>query len=204
MLNLEDQMSVDTEAEKATIRADKHDVRVWVPANRPDQTSVDTAPEKVVIQVEKPEVQIALPPILPDQLNVDAEKAAIRAEKREVPAGLPGSLPENLSFHCVQPYELDSLTHLVRPVSLAVASATMGCALGMIPLVHNALDAVQDLSKVTNDGMLWFLIYAMIFALSSGVSIIAWINAWHGRSDARQLLREIRQRPKIALSQVRP
>ncbi len=111
-------------------------------------------------------------------------------------------MPESLVFHCVQPYELDSLTHLVRPVSLAVASVTTGCALGMIPLVRGALDAVRDLPNTTNGAMLWYLIYAMIFALSSGISIIAWINAFRGRRDARRLLHEIRQRPNIPLSQI--
>jgi hypothetical protein len=72
----------------------------------------------------------------------------------------------------------------------------------MIPLVIGALNAVHDLSKTTNDGMLWYLIYAMIFALSSGISMIAWINAWCGRSDARRLLDEIKKRPEIVLSQV--
>jgi hypothetical protein len=50
--------------------------------------------------------------------------------------------------------------------------------------------------------MLWYLIYAMIFALSSGVSIIAWINVFRGRRDAQQLMYEIRQRPNIPLSHI--
>ncbi len=123
----------------------------------------------------------------------------MNAEQHGPPDRLPVSLPESLDFHCVQPYELDSLTHLVRPVSLAVASLATGCALGMIPLVRGALDAVGDVSKITNGAMLWYLIYAMIFALSSGVSVIsAWINALRGRSDARRLLRLLRQRPNIS------
>jgi len=167
-------MSVSTEAERDAIRTEKREVRSWTAAIAPE----------------------------PKSINTEAEKAPIRAEKRELAPGIPANPPESLMFHWVQPYELERLTRIKKPFSLAVASATTGCALGMAPLVNGALNAVHDLSKTTNDGMLWYLIYAMIFALSTGISIIAWINAWCGRSDARKLLNEIKQRPKIPLSQV--
>ena len=197
-------MSIDTAAEASAICVEKQTVRAWTPTSRPDQTTATIVAEKPAPKPEKPELQPNVPPAGPDQIKVDtkAAKPAIQAEQREAPIAFPVSLPESLDFHCVQPYELDSLTHLVRPVSLAVASATTGCALGMIPLVHGALDAVSDVSRITNGAMLWYLIYAMIFALSSGISIIAWINALRGRSDARRLLREIRQRPNVPLSQI--
>jgi hypothetical protein len=167
-------MSANTEAEKDAIRTEKREVRSWAAASLPD----------------------------PKIVNTDAEKAAIHVEKCEMMPGVPARRPEGLWFHWVQPYELEKLTHIKKPFSLAVASATTGCALGMIPLVIGALNAVHDLSKTTNDGMLWYLIYAMIFALSSGISMFAWINVWCGRSDARRLLDEIKKRPEIVLSQV--
>jgi hypothetical protein len=196
---MEEQMSVDTAAEASAIFVEKQTVRSWTPTSRPE-TTVGIAAEKTAPKLEKPEPQ----PAVPEQIKLDgaAKKPAVPAAPRATPIAFPVSLPESLDFHCVQPYELDSLTHLVRPVSLAVASATTGCALGMIPLVHGALDAVANPSNVSNGGMLWYLIYAMIFALASGISIIAWINTFRGRNDARRLLREIRQRPNIPLSQI--
>ncbi len=188
-------MSVDTEAEKA-IRVEKREVRAWALSNPLDHPVVGSVAEKASVQVVKPDIQPMVPAGRPE-----AVEAVDRVEKRAVVSEAAVNPPASLLFHWVQPYELENLRHLVRPISLAVASATTGCALGMIPLVHSALDAVRDLSKVTNDGMLWYLIYAMIFALSAGVSVIAWINTLYGRSDARRLLREIRQRPKIALAQ---
>lgn len=167
-------MSVSTEADKDVARTEKREVRAWSAASLPNPANV------------KP----------------DAEKEPKRVEKFEVWSGVSSSRPESLEFHWVQPYELEKLTHMEKPFSLAVAAATTGCALGMTPLVNGAIAAVHDLSKTTNDGMLWYLIYAMIFALSVGISVIAWINAWCGKSDARKLLNEIKQRPKIPLSQV--
>jgi len=197
-------MSIDTAAEASAICVEKQTVRAWTPTSRPDQPTAGITAEKPAPKSEKSELQPNVPPAGPEQIKVNnaAEQPAIQAEKREAPIAFPVSLPESLDFHCVQPYELDSLTHLVRPVSLAVASLTTGCALGMIPLVRGALDAVGDVSKITSGAMLWYLIYAMIFALSAGISIIAWINAFRGRRDARRLLREIRQRPNIPLSQI--
>jgi hypothetical protein len=197
-------MSVDTAAEAPAICVEKQTVRAWTPVNRPDQTAASITAEKPTPKIVSQEPQPGGASASADQIkvNIEAEKPAIRVEPREAPIAFPVGLPESLVFHCVQPYELDSLTHLVKPISLAVASATTGCALGMIPLVHSALVAVSDLSKVTNDAMLWYLIYAMIFALSSGLAIIAWINTWRGRRDARHLLQQIRRRPEIPLSQV--
>jgi hypothetical protein len=197
-------MSVDTAAEASAIRVEKETVRAWTPTSRPDFATANTAAEKPASKVEKSEPQPNVSPAAIDRIKagITAEQSAKQAEKREAPAAFPVSLPESLDFHCVQPYELDSLTHLVRPVSLAVASATTGCALGMLPLVRGAIDAVGDVSKISSGAMLWYLIYAMIFALASGISIIAWINAFRGRRDARRLLREIRQRPNIPLSQI--
>jgi hypothetical protein len=197
-------MSVDTAAQGPAIRVEKHAVPAWNPTSRPDQTPVAIVVEKPAPKPEPPVVQPIVQPSLADQIKLDSvvEKPALPVEKRAAPIAFPVTLPESLDFHCVQPYELDSLTHLARPVSLAVASATTGCALGMIPLVRGALDAVRDPPNTTNGAMLWYLIYAMIFALSSGISIIAWINAFRGRRDARRLLHEIRQRPNIPLSQI--
>jgi hypothetical protein len=210
-MNPEEQMSVDTEAEASAKCVEKHVVLAWTSDGGPDKATVSITAEKPAPNVEKPEPPAMVQSAAPDQIaagpnQIKAEvapgKPPSRVEQREAQMALPVSLPESLTFHCVQPYELDSLGHLVRPVSLAVASATTGCALGMIPLVHGALDAVGDLSKVSNDAMLWYLIYAMIFALCSGISIIAWINVVRGRTDARKLLQQIRRRPKIPLSQV--
>jgi hypothetical protein len=203
-MNLEDQMSVDTAAEASAICVEKHVVLAWTPDSGPDQTNVSITAEKPAAKPEKSELQPAIPPAGPDRTKVHTPEKipAIQVEQRGAPIAFPVSLPESLYFHCVQPYELDSLTHLVRPVSLAVASLTTGCALGMIPLVRGAIDAVGDVTKITSGAMLWNLIYAMIFALSAGISIIAWINALRGRSDARRLLREIRMRPNIPLSQI--
>jgi hypothetical protein len=167
-------MSVSTEAEKDPVRTEKREVRAWTAASLPN----------------------------PSSANADAEKEPKRVETFEVWPGVPASRPESLEFHWVQPYELERLTHIEKPFSLAIAAATTGCALGMTPLVNGALAAVHDLSKTTNDSMLWYLIYAMIFALSVGISIIAWINAWCGRGDARKMLEELKQRPKILLSQI--
>lgn len=193
----EDPMSIDTAAEASTVLP-------WTPTGRSDSKPANNPAEKPAAKVAPPEPQQNLPPAVPAQIKVDPapEPTASPAARREAPIAFPVSLPESLDFHAVQPYELDSLTHLARPVSLAVASLATGCALGMLPLVHGALDAVGDVSKVANGVMLWYLIYAMIFALSSGISIIALINALRGRSDARRLLREIRQRPNIPLSQI--
>ena len=191
-------MSVETVAETSAIRVEKQTVQTWTPTIRPDQTTVSITAEKPAPKPEKSEQPQA------DQIKVQSpdKTPAMQAEQRGAPIAFPVSLPESLDFHCVQPYELDSLTHLVRPVSLAVASLTTGCALGMIPLVRGAIDAVGDVSKISSGAMLWNLIYAMVFALSAGISIIAWINALRGRSDARRLLREIRMRPNIPLSQI--
>lgn len=195
-------MSIDTVAEAPETRVEKPAVRTWTSGNRPEQTTAASAFEKLAPKVAtaEPKPDVPSPAADPVKTAVAVEKPAIQAEKRAEPIAFPVTLPDDLMFHCVQPYELDSLSHLARPVSLAVASITAGCALGMIPLVRGALDAVGDLSKITNGAMLWYLIYAMVFALSSGISIIAWINAFRGRRDARRLLRDIRQRPKIPLS----
>jgi hypothetical protein len=193
-------MSIDTAAEAPAPRVEKQVVRPFTPANPPDQTVPLSAIEKLAAKAETVAPKPIAPPV-PIRAEAIVEKP-LQAERREAPIPFPVTLPESLLFHCVQPYELDSLTHLVRPVSLAVASVTTGCALGMSPLVRGALDAVGDLSKVTSPAMLWYLIYAMIFALSAGISIIAWINAIRGRRDARRLLREIRARPNIPLSQI--
>jgi len=197
-------MSVDTAIKASAISVEKQAVPAWTPSSRPDQATADAAAEKSAPKLEKSESQPNVSSGGPDPIKADnaVEKPAIKVEQREAPIAFPVSLPESLDFHCVQPYELDSLTHLVRPVSLVVASLATGCALGMLPLVRGALDAVGDVSKISNGAMLWYLIYAMIFALCSGISIIAWINALRGRSDARRLLREIRQRPNIPLSQI--
>jgi hypothetical protein len=197
-------MSIDTAAKSSVVSVEKHTVPAWTPPSRPDQTTATVATEKPPPTVEKSEPQPDVPPAIFGQIKAErtAEKPPIQIQKREMPIAFPVSLPESLDFHCVQPYELDSLTHLVRPISLATASLATGCALGMIPLVRGALDAVSDLSKITNGAMLWYLIYAMVFALCSGISIIAWINTFRGRKDARRLLREIRQRPNVPLSQI--
>jgi hypothetical protein len=194
-------MSVDTATQEPAIRVEKHAVPAWNPPSRPDQTPIAIVVEKPAPKPEaQPNVSSAVPELI--KLGSAVEKPALAVEQRAAPIAFPVTLPESLDFHCVQPYELDSLTHLVRPVSLAVAAATTGCALGMIPLVRGAFDAVSNLSNTTNDAMLWYLIYAMIFALSSGVSIIAWINVFRGRRDAQQLMYEIRQRPNIPLSHI--
>ena len=191
-------MSVDTTAEASATYVEKQSARPWTPTSQPNQATAETTVEKAAA---KPELQTSAKPE-PVKSNSTAEPPASQAAPRRTSIDFPVRLPESLDFHCVQPYELDSLNHLVRPVSLAVASLATGCALGMIPLVRGALEAVGDLSKVSNGAMLWYLIYAMIFALCSGVSIIAWINAFRGRGDARRLLREIRQRPNVPLSQI--
>jgi hypothetical protein len=201
-LNLEEQMSAETAAEASAIRVEKQTVQSWTPTNRPDQTTASAIAEKTATKSEKPELPTGAPSVGPDQIRAPSPEKKLAVEVRGAPIAFPVSLPESLDFHCVQPYELDSLSHLVRPVSLAVASLTTGCALGMIPLVRGAIDAVGDVSKISSGAMLWNLIYAMVFALSAGISIIAWINALRGRSDARRLLREIRLRPNIPLSHI--
>jgi hypothetical protein len=198
-------MSVETAAAEASaIYVEKQTVQTWTPTIRPDPTIASTTAEKPAPKSEKSELPPSLPPVAPEQIKAHSREKMLpmQADMRVASIAFPVSLPESLDFHCVQPYELDSLTHLVRPVSLAVASLTTGCALGMIPLVRGAIDAVADVSKISSGAMLWYLIYAMVFALSSGISIIAWINALRGRSDARRLLREIRMRPNIPLSQI--
>lgn len=196
-------MSVDITADTPAPRVEKQAVPAWNTLKTSAEASLDIA-DKPARPADKPEASPAVasrPNIM--RLDLAAGKPAIRVEAPETTAaGTPQNDAESLLFHCVQPYELDSLTHLVKPISLAVAALSTGCALGMIPLVRNALDAVQDLSKVSNEGMLWYLLYAMMFALSSGIAIIAWINVLRGRSDARQLMSEIRKRPKIPLAQV--
>ena len=196
-------MSVDTAAKASATSVEKQPVPAWTPSTRPDQTTSDTPAEKLALKPEKIEPHLNASSAAAVLIKADraVEIPAAKVTQREAIA-FPVSLPESLDFHCVQPYELDSLMHVVRPVSLAVASLTTGCALGMLPLVRGALDAVADLSKITNGAMLWYLIYAMIFALCAGVSLIAWVNALRGRSDARRLLREIRHRPNIPLSQI--
>lgn len=193
-------MSVDLEAEKPAARVEKQEPLAWRP-NRVDLPGASNSAETSAKPVGKPEAQ---PVTAIDKLAASSEpaKAPVAVEKPQAWPGVPATIPDSVLFHLVQPYELQSLTHLVRPVSLAVASATTGCALGLLPLVRSALDAVQDLSKVPTGGMLWYLIYAMVFALSAGISIIAWINTFYGRGDARRLMAHIRQRPKVPLSQL--
>jgi hypothetical protein len=201
-VNQEAQMSIDTAAESTPARGEKDVVRSLTSVSRPDQTTVGSAMDKLARMGEAAQPRANVPPVVADQIKTDiaADKPVLQVSKPETTVRFPVTLPDDLVFHCVQPYELDSLTHLARPVSLAVASIATGCALGMIPLVHGAIDAVGDLSKINNVAMLWYLIYAMIFALTSGIALIAWINAIRGRRDARRLLRDIRQRPNIPLS----
>ena len=124
-------MSVDTAAKASAISAEKQAVPAWTPPSRPDQTTSDTAAEKPAPKLEKIEPHLNVASAAADPVK-PVEQPVTKVTRREAIA-FPVSLPESLDFHCVQPYELDSLMHVVRPVSLAVASLATGCALGMLP-----------------------------------------------------------------------
>jgi hypothetical protein len=110
------------------------------------------------------------------------------------------SRPESLLFFWVQLHELEQLVRVERPFSLAVAAATTGYALGVVPLLYDAIHALDDLSKVTANDMVWHIVYCMTFALSVGISVITWGNAFRGKSDARNLLVEIKRRPQTPMA----
>lgn len=110
------------------------------------------------------------------------------------------SKPESVTFHWVQPYELERLMQIEKPYSLAIASATTGFALGLLPLVQAAFASASDPTKVKSVDMTWNLIYVILFAASVGISVIAWINSFKGKSEATKLLEEIRSRPSGPMS----
>lgn len=104
--------------------------------------------------------------------------------------------PESLVFHWLQTHELERLMRLERPFPLAIASATTGYALGMIPVIQTSAAALSDLSKATHGDLIWAGVYLASMALSVGISITTWIDALRGRSDAKNFLEEIKKRPQ--------
>lgn len=105
------------------------------------------------------------------------------------------SPPENVHFYWVQLHELEKLMTVERPFSLAIASATTGFFLGLLPMLQEEAAAFSNPGKMTPTAMIWSVIYFALAALFVGISIVTWVDAFRGKSDARQVLADIKKRP---------
>jgi hypothetical protein len=97
--------------------------------------------------------------------------------------------PEKLTLHMVEDHQLEALTNMSRPIALALAGASTGGFLGLIPSAMTAFHRVgtTDLTGADMAG-------ALICVGCIVCAVIAWPLAIKGQIAANNAVKSIRDR----------
>lgn len=100
------------------------------------------------------------------------------------------TVPTRIMMHTIDDHQLNALTNVSRPLTLAGAGATFGAGIGLLPSVFAGLHRVgttsfqpEDLACIVLDAI--FLIATVYFG---------W-RAYAGERDARRMVKDIKGRP---------
>lgn len=101
------------------------------------------------------------------------------------------TVPATIAMHTIEDHQLTALTNVSRPLTLAVAGASFGAMVGILPFV---LDALPRLGTESFGGT------EVFYTVFEVVAIIATIYfgslAVKGERDAKRLVAEIRARAR--------
>lgn len=102
--------------------------------------------------------------------------------------------PDRLTLHMVEDHQLEALTNMSRPISLALAGAATGGFLGLIPSAMVALHRVGTTDLTGAD-----MASALICVGCIVCAVIAWPLAIKGQLAANRAIKNIRQRSEHAI-----
>lgn len=97
--------------------------------------------------------------------------------------------PSEIVLHRIEDHQLESLTNVSRPLTLAVAGAAAGAFFSFLPLTVEAFSSFG-----TDNFTRGSLINCMIMTVSFVVLIFSGASAWKGEVKARDILKSIRKR----------
>ena len=66
--------------------------------------------------------------------------------------------------------------------------------------MQTEIQTFADPSKLKYDDVVWDVVYFSVAALSLGISVVTWFNAFRGKSDAKKLIEEIKKRPSLPVA----
>lgn len=119
-----------------------------------------------------------------------AANGANDASEGGLPIALYERSPTDITFHRIEDHELEALTKLSRPLSMAVAGTATGGFLGLAVLVVGALDRVGTSQLAGTD-----ITAIVLCAICLTVSCITWPIAIRGERRACNSVTRIRSRP---------
>ena len=97
--------------------------------------------------------------------------------------------PDGVTFHWIEDHELEQFVNITRPYSLALGTAGIGAALGLLPSI---IAVIEKAASQLNAGD---LIIVAAFAGTLVAGVIFGGFALRGLSDASKALDQIRARP---------
>ena len=97
--------------------------------------------------------------------------------------------PNEIVFHRIEDHQLEYLTNISRPLTLAGAGAAVGAFFSLTPAAVEALGKVGT-ANLTIGGM----IYCLASTVALILSIVFSISAYNGEIKSREVLKTIRSR----------
>ncbi len=97
--------------------------------------------------------------------------------------------PTEIVFHRIEDHQLEQLTNISRPVTLAVSGAAVGAFFSLLPSAIDALGKVGT-TQLTRGGMAYCLIDAVCFL----AALIFGYSAAKGEVQAKDTVKAIRAR----------
>lgn len=99
------------------------------------------------------------------------------------------TVPSQITMHTIEDHELDKLTNISRPITLAVAGIAAGAFFSFLPACINSFGSLNSDRFGRDD-----LFYSVITALSLIIAGYFGFTATRGELDARAEVKRIRQR----------
>ena len=106
------------------------------------------------------------------------------------------SYPAAAHLHLINDQELNVLRRLANPVQAGIALTAAGIAVPSIPGALPAFHALEIQSAMPWDAALWLV----ILSISTITAVLCGINGWRCRTDADELIHQIRSRKTFPLA----
>lgn len=97
--------------------------------------------------------------------------------------------PTEIIFHRIEDHQLEQLTNISRPLTLAVSGAAVGAFFSLLPSAIDALGKVGT-AQLNRSGMA----YCLIDALALLAAVIFGYSAAKGEVEAKKTVKTIRAR----------
>jgi len=103
--------------------------------------------------------------------------------------------PDSITWHKIWDYELDTLTNISRPLTLAISTMLIGAGIGLVaPMISGLEDLFRQKPDTVPD-----LAYLVSCVICVGVGVTVGIFAAQGQLDAHRVKVDIRNRSRKAL-----